>query len=134
LEGEQDGQFIIDFEELKGIVIDICDALDHRILLAGEDGRIQICEEGDALEVLIPGPGGCNTSTCSPDGGKRYVFPREDAVVLPIASISAEDLCKYINSRIASQIKDKSNITSVSVRVDEGVGQGAGCTYKIKWD
>ncbi|CAD6492394.1 MAG: hypothetical protein DIAAKJNI_00293 [Candidatus Argoarchaeum ethanivorans] len=63
---------------------------------------------------------------------KRYVFPVEDVILLPIPSVSAEDLCQYINSVIAEQLEDRDNIKSIMVQLDEGIGQGAGCTLDCK--
>lgn len=119
VEGEQRGEFIVDFGELKPIIMDICDLLDHKVLLAGRDDRIQVVEKGSGVEVVVI------------EDGKRYVFPREDVVVLPILSVSAEDLCQFVTSKLAALLSEHKNISSISVRVDEGIGQGAGCTMVL---
>jgi 6-pyruvoyltetrahydropterin/6-carboxytetrahydropterin synthase len=120
VEGEQSGEFIVDFEDLKRIVSDLCDTLDHRILIAAKDARLQILEKEEIIEIIVH------------PSKKRYVFPREDVMLLPIPSISAEDLCQYISSTISTQLEHRDNIKSLTVRVDEGIGQGAGCTLNLK--
>jgi 6-pyruvoyltetrahydropterin/6-carboxytetrahydropterin synthase len=120
IEGEQKNEFIIDFEELKQIVTNICDILDHRIILARCDERIRIHEDNKSVEMVVL------------QSNKRYVFPGEDVILLPIPSISAEELCQSINSMIAAQLEDRDNIKSIMVQLDEGIGQGAGCTLELK--
>jgi len=112
--GAQVDDFVIDFEDLKKYVGEICETLDHKTLLASRDADIQITntETGDiALTV--------GTSR------KRYCFPKEDVVMLPIDSVSAEDLCSYLLDVLCNKL-DLSTIVEVSVRLDEGLGQGAG--------
>ncbi|HEY9204383.1 MAG TPA: 6-pyruvoyl tetrahydropterin synthase family protein [Candidatus Methanoperedens sp.] len=116
IEGEQVGEFIIDFERVKNIVNNICDKLDHRVLIAEKDPRLLI-EKNDAISIDIT------------ESKKRYVLPSEDVVFLPTRSVSAEDLCKYFTNEIAKALKSNGvdNIKKIYVRVDEGIGQGAGC-------
>lgn len=120
IEGEQRGEFIIDFEMVKNIVNNICDRLDHRVLVAEKDPRLRIeKKEGIAIEML--------------ENKKRYLLPHEDVVFLPTKSVSAEDLCGYFTSEIADALKSKGadNIKKIHVRVDEGIGQGVGCETGI---
>ena len=120
IEGEQKGEFIIDFETVKGIVNRICDRLDHKVLIAEKDPRLLIQKsDGVSIEII--------------DSKKRYVLPLEDIMFLPTNSVSAEDLCKYFASNLAKGLKASGadNITKIHVRVDEGIGQGAGCEYEL---
>ncbi|MCL7474986.1 MAG: 6-pyruvoyl tetrahydropterin synthase family protein [Methanosarcinales archaeon] len=122
VEGTQAGEFIIDFIVLKDIVKDICDRLDHRVLVAKDDPRLKITEENGHYTVEI-------VKSC-----KHYVLPQDDVLLLPIHSVSAEDLCKYFLHELAAGIMENGstgNITGLHVRVDEGIGQGAGCTMDL---
>ncbi|MBU4221257.1 MAG: 6-pyruvoyl tetrahydropterin synthase family protein [Euryarchaeota archaeon] len=114
IEGQQAGDFIIDFERVKGIVNELCDRLDHRVLIAEKDPRLRIEKKKEVSVEII-------------ESNKRYVLPSEDVVFLPTTSVSAEDLCKYFNSGIAKALRGVDNIKKIHVRVDEGIGQGAGC-------
>jgi len=123
VEGSQSGEFIIDFEVLKNIVRDICDKLDHRVLVAKNDPRLKITEEAQHYTIEV-------INSC-----KHYMLPREDVLLLPISSASAEDLCKYLISEVASGLNSNGfagNITSLELRVDEGIGQGAGCSMSLR--
>jgi len=121
IEGEQKGEFIIDFETVKGIVNRICDRLDHRVLIAEKDPRLQITKN-DSVSIEII------------ESKKKYVLPLEDIMFLPTKSVSAEDLCKYFSLNLANALKpgNADNITKIHVRVDEGIGQGAGCEHEMK--
>jgi len=118
--GEQQGEFIIDFEKVKEIVSDISDRLDHKVLIAEKDPRLRI-EIKDGVTIEVTG------------SKKRYVIPVEDVVFLPIKSVSAEDLCRYFTAEIAKKLKstDADNIKKIQVRIDEGIGQGAGCQMEM---
>jgi 6-pyruvoyltetrahydropterin/6-carboxytetrahydropterin synthase len=118
LEGEQKGEFIIDFEKVKKIVNELCDRLDHRVLIAENDPRLRIRKKKEVSVEII-------------ESKKRYVLPSEDVVFLPTASVSAEDLCKYFTDGIAKALRGEDNIKKVCVRVDEGIGQGAGCELEM---
>jgi 6-pyruvoyltetrahydropterin/6-carboxytetrahydropterin synthase len=122
IEGNQAGQFIIDFEDIKRIVMEICDRLDHRILLAMDDPRLKITEDEGYYTVEL-------IKSC-----KHYVLPKDDIKSLSIPSVSAEDLCKYFLREISTAIRNNGfadNITILHVRVDEGIGQGAGCDISL---
>ncbi len=121
IEGDQKGEFIIDFETVKGIVNRICDRLDHRVLIAEKDPRLLITKNDSASIEII-------------ESKKKYVLPFEDIMFLPTESVSAEDLCKFFTLNLANELKlcKADNITKIHVRVDEGIGQGAGCEHEMK--
>jgi 6-pyruvoyltetrahydropterin/6-carboxytetrahydropterin synthase len=118
LEGELKGEFIIDFETIKGIVNRICDRLDHKILIAEKDPRLLI-NKSDSVSIEII------------KSKKKYVLPFEDIMFLPTRSASAEDLCQYFTANIKTALESSGadNIKKITVRVDEGIGQGAGCEW-----
>ncbi|MGZ4948791.1 MAG: 6-pyruvoyl trahydropterin synthase family protein [Halobacteriota archaeon] len=114
--GVQSGDFVMDFEELKRHVSEICEPLDHRVLLASMDSDVQIRKiDEDHISALVG------------KQAKRYVFPAEDVVLLPINSASAEDLCSYFLDQLSGKL-DGDHIKEIHVRLDEGLGQGAGCS------
>ncbi len=117
IEGEQKGEFIIDFEIVKHVVNNICNTLDHKILIAENDSRLDIQKDHDNIYIRVD--------------KKQYVFPKEDVVLLPITSVSAEDLCKYFTEKIAEELRGLNNLKKIHVRLDEGIGQGAGCELEL---
>ena len=116
IHGERSDEFILDFELLKELIAEICGSLDHRVVIARNDPRIKIRTEDDGVIVDI--------------GEKNYRFPADDVVFVPTDSTSAESLCEYVASRIASQMG--SNVSQIEVRIDEGIGQGAGCVLDLE--
>ena len=57
---------------------------------------------------------------------KEYKFPMEDCVLLPLRHSSAEELSQYFANIVFEDLKEKGyKIDSVSVCVNEGIGQGA---------
>ncbi|MCZ7392211.1 MAG: 6-pyruvoyl tetrahydropterin synthase family protein [Candidatus Methanoperedens sp.] len=120
IEGEQVGEFIIDFELVKGIVNAICDRLDHKVLIAEKDPRLRIEKKSAASIEII-------------ESKKRYLLPLEDVMFLPTLSVSAEDMCKFFTAEMVKALKSSGadNIKKLHVRLDEGIGQGAGCEIEI---
>ena len=116
IHGARSGEFIIDFELLKEVIAEICGSLDHRVVIARNDPRIKIRTDGEGVIVDI--------------GEKNYRFPADDVVFIPTDSTSAESLCEYVASRIASRMGP--NVSQIEVRIDEGIGQGAGCTLDLE--
>jgi 6-pyruvoyltetrahydropterin/6-carboxytetrahydropterin synthase len=104
ISGDADNNgIIIDFSILKNILREIANYLDHKILIV-------------KITAL----------------GKTYVFPSSDCVFLPIASTSAENIAKYILDYVVENLDIPSSIKCVEIGVDEGYGQGARISKKIK--
>ena len=78
---------IIDFGEFKQTLGELFKTFDHHVLIPmkNKDFKIQVNEK----EVQI-----------STSDGKRYRFPREDVVLLPIESTTAEFLSAYFHKLI----------------------------------
>ena len=103
---------LFDFVEIKKIVREICDSLDHRFLLPFESACLQIQKTGEEWAIHF--------------GNRRYVFPSSDVVVLPVDNITAERLAEYICRRIIETLQPKAgNLTAVTVGVEEAPGQTA---------
>ena len=114
LEGELgDDGYLFDFVELKQIAKELCDHLDHRVLLATENPKIRIVQTDDSVEVAYE--------------TTRYVFPARDVVLLPIANTTAELLATYLADRMAHRLRatEQRNVAAVGVWVSEGPGQRA---------
>ncbi len=115
------GEFIIDFELLKEMIAQICSRFDHHIMIAENDPRLHITKNNGSVVINI--------------GEKTYQLPIEDIVFIPIDSTSAESLCVYVAGELARMIKTSDHhISRLEVRIDEGIGQGAGCTMDLDGD
>ncbi|MBN2230506.1 MAG: 6-pyruvoyl tetrahydropterin synthase family protein [Candidatus Thorarchaeota archaeon] len=81
----EDGM-IMDFKEVKEMIVKICKTLDHKVMLPGQSTSIDVKSEGGFIEVTA--------------ATKRYVFPEEDCIVLPTKSTTAELLANYIHGHL----------------------------------
>ncbi|ODS35111.1 MAG: hypothetical protein A7316_04465 [Candidatus Altiarchaeales archaeon WOR_SM1_86-2] len=89
---------VMDFSDLKNAVDEICDKLDHRVLISSKDAKLS----EESIEIQNE-PG--------------YIFPRSDVAVLPVESTTTECLAKYIHLRLRERINKK---ISVSLSEKEG--------------
>jgi len=108
---------ILDFSDLKKILRDISDELDHHILIPEKSNIVKIKKEGksviiDALE-------------------KKFVLPISDCIFLPIKSTSAENLSRYILDQVTKKISLPKSISCLEIGVDEGYGQGAKISIEL---
>ena len=115
IEGKRTGQFgfVIDFKVLKDITRKICKSLDHRVLIPYDSPDLNVTFEDDnSIEFTV--------LDCL-----EYKLPKQDVVLLPIESTTAESLSTYITEKIVDELEDKDTLNYVEVQVNEGIGQGA---------
>ncbi len=98
---------VLDFRDVKKQATSVCSRLDHKVLLPKDSKAITIDDTDMSYDVRI--------------GGKRYVFPIEDCIVLPYPATTAELIAEYI----AGELHLQSNY-SVKVCVSESLGS-TGC-------
>lgn len=93
LEGElgPDG-YVIDFGLVKRVTKAVCEELDERTILPSRSDCLTIEENADAVVV-------------SYEDGSRFVFPRDDVVLLPIAHSSAEELAAWVAGRLRVELE-----------------------------
>jgi len=111
MEGDAIEGILMDFRIIKNTLREIIEEIDHHVIIPTE-GKFEV-ERGREVEVKYE--------------GKRYIFPEEDCIFLPIYSSSAENLASYILQEFIKRagIEGKGNIRKVEIGVDEGRGQGA---------
>jgi 6-pyruvoyltetrahydropterin/6-carboxytetrahydropterin synthase len=106
--------WVIDFVELKSILRDICDELDHRFLLQKESRVLAIECRGAEWEVRSR-------------AGNVYTLPASDVVALPVDNTTAERLAQWVSGRLWQALRDReaNNVRTVTIEVWEGPGQRA---------
>ena len=115
VEGQRSGKFgfVIDFKVLKSIARDICKSLDHRVLIPVNSPDLDVTyEDEESIEFTVL-------------NNLEYKLPRDDVVLLPIASTTAESLSVYITEMIVDQLDSTDTLEYIEVQVNEGIGQGA---------
>lgn len=120
IEGEltEDG-YVFDFTELKQIAKAECDALDHRVLLATENPRIEVRRADGAIFAGY--------------GAQRYQFPEQDVALLPISNTTAELLAAYLARRFAEHLGGRADhhLAAIGVWVAEAPGQRAYARHEL---
>ncbi|MFO7678040.1 MAG: 6-pyruvoyl tetrahydropterin synthase family protein [Thermoplasmatota archaeon] len=107
--------FLIDFSEIKSVLKSIAYQLDHKVLVPKANKAFTV--ENNEIHAS------CNN--------KKYIFPFQDCVILPIDNVTAENLAEYILSEVLKKIHLPLTISSLEIGVDEGVGQGAWIKKKV---
>ncbi|WP_456374857.1 6-carboxytetrahydropterin synthase [Methanocaldococcus sp.] len=115
INGERLGEFnfVCDFKIIKKIVKEICDSIDHKLILPKNHKDVYYELRDTTLYFKYK--------------NKEYSIPVEDVILLPIPSTTAEDLAIYFANEISKKLKDLgfSNINWIEVSINEGIGQGA---------
>jgi 6-pyruvoyltetrahydropterin/6-carboxytetrahydropterin synthase len=118
VKGEPDASgMIMDFTVLKRALRKVTEELDHRVLLPARSPHMQI-EEGETVRVSV--------------GGKEYSFPQEDVRILDMVAASAEHIAQYVLKRLTEEIEIPASVKKIKLCVDEGPGQGAWASLKMK--
>ncbi|HQR09530.1 MAG TPA: 6-carboxytetrahydropterin synthase [Gemmatales bacterium] len=108
-----DNHYVFDFIALKRLTMQISDELDHRMMLPAKSKYIKVEIVDDQVNVSFE--------------KKRWSFPLDDCVLLPIENTTAELLAQYIASRIRNSLLSECKFTPVTltVEVEESHGQSA---------
>ena len=109
--------FVFDFVELKRLMRELCDAIDHLVLLPLRSPRVAVIEDGESVRVNV-------------DDKPRYVFPRKDCALLPIPNTTVEMLAQMLAERLEDLLEKRGarGLTAIEMEVEENFGQSA--TYR----
>lgn len=116
IEGPLDeNEYVIDFIALRDGLKTITDQLDHHMLLPTHHPTIHVVADEREVEVNFE--------------DRRWVFPREDCVLLPVANTTAELLARHIGLQLADDLQQRvgTRPSVVRVGVDENHGQWGIC-------
>ena len=117
---DPDAWFVFDFVVLKKLMKQLCDEVDHVVLLPLQSERVTVTAEEDVVHVAV-------------DGKPRYVFPRKDCALLPIPNTTVEMLAKLLSERLKREIDNLGphRVTAIEMEVEENFGQSA--TYRVTY-
>lgn len=105
---------VFDFLDIKPIVRQVCDSLDHKLLIPINNNHLTIKEENQNIHLTT---------------SKNHFFsvPKEDVLLLPIENTSAERLAMYIAREIKSLLfkKFEYSFSELEIEVEETPGQSA---------
>src|SRR5580698_7191674 len=84
-----ENQYVFDFIALHDALQKIVDGLDHRVLLPTGHPQIRVHERPSEVEATFE--------------TRRWVFPREDCILLPIENTTAELIAFWIAGQLREQ-------------------------------
>jgi 6-pyruvoyltetrahydropterin/6-carboxytetrahydropterin synthase len=118
---DQETWFVFDFVVLKRLMRELCDQIDHKVLLPLENPKIQVTEEGDAVKVAY-------------EGKPRYQFPRADCSLLPVPNTTVEMLAELLATRLRAELERMGarGLTVIEMEVEENFGQSAVYREKLR--
>lgn len=113
-----ENQYVIDFIAFRDTLAEVVKRLDHHMLLPTLHPLIKVHRDGEEVITKFR--------------DKRWIFPAEDCMLLPIGNTTAELIAWWI----AHQIHDKLHTSTphldwMEISVDENNGQWGIC--KIDW-
>ncbi len=118
-----ENEYVIDFIAFRDALAEVVAQLDHRMLLPS--GHSMISVDVRNAEVIT-------TFQCDGQPTKRWIFPEEDCIILPIANTTAEKLAWWIAQQVRQRLSGKADgVETLEVFVDENHGQWGSC--KVVW-
>lgn len=109
-------QYVVDFVALNKLVGELLSELDHRVLLPMEHDQICVAECGEEVEVRFP--------------GRRWVFPRNECALLPLANTTVELLARHLAQGLLTRLSVATGFEQfrVTVTIEESPGWSATCS------
>jgi 6-pyruvoyltetrahydropterin/6-carboxytetrahydropterin synthase len=106
---------VVDFLLLRDRLSAIVAELDHRMLLPAENPRIEVASTGGEVTARF--------------AGRRWVFPADECVILPMVNTTAELLAGWIGRRLLAVLAAEGRPLAGTLRleVDECLGQAGVC-------
>lgn len=118
VEAEVDGpldenQYVIDFIALRDSLKRMVDELDHHVILPTDHAQIKVVVDENEVVATFE--------------ERRWVFPREDCVLLPVTNTTAELIAKFLGQRLLGELEELGCARPQALRmaVDENNGQWA---------
>ncbi|MGE0758195.1 MAG: 6-pyruvoyl tetrahydropterin synthase family protein [Pirellulaceae bacterium] len=108
--GLDENHYVVDFIALRDSLQAIVRELDHHVLLPAHHPLIRVHEEGSEVQATFE--------------QRRWLFPADDCVLLPVANTTAELLARYIGQRLLKALAERQFVPeALRVDVDENGGQ-----------
>src|SRR5262245_58331737 len=114
-----ENHYVFDFIALRDALQKIVNELDHRMLLPTLHKSIRVNESTNEVEA------------CFED--RRWVFPREDCLLLPVENTTAERLAWWIGKRLQEIVPSTAfrKMTHLRLEVEENFGQWGICEFAL---
>jgi 6-pyruvoyltetrahydropterin/6-carboxytetrahydropterin synthase len=105
---------VFDFLHLKPLVRDLCNSLDHKLLLPAENKHLKIYDQGEHWQLKVA-------------EHTQMLLPKSDILILPIQNTTAERLAMYLAQELHEKIKQQYQyqFSELVIEVEETIGQSA---------
>jgi 6-pyruvoyltetrahydropterin/6-carboxytetrahydropterin synthase len=115
------GDMVFNFLDIKPIVREICDSLDHKLMIPKECRHLKIHTENKNFIIQTPDE-------------SVFSIPQTDVLLLPILNTSAERIAVYICGEIRQKVLERFGFSfnSLEVEVEETPGQSAVFIHREK--
>ena len=120
VEGPLDeNRYVVDFIALRDAVLAETLQLDHHVILPSDHAEIKVSRD--------------DRETTATFRERRWVFPNEDCVLLPVINTTAEEIARVIAERVILRTKETfgAALSTIEVAVDENSGQWGVC--RMPW-
>ena len=99
-----ENHYVIDFVGLRETIRTVLDELDHRVLLPTEHPAIRVEAGEREVEVTF--------------AERRWLFPRDDCRLLPMANTTTELLARYVGYRLLERLESRFGTRPAVVRIE----------------
>ena len=108
-------RYVVDFIALKEATLAITGYLDHHVLLPAQHKEIIVSSNLRETTVVFR--------------ERRWIFPKEDCLILPVVNTTAEEIAWFILNQIRERTLGlfSDAVTEIEVAVDENQGQWGVC-------
>ena len=120
VEGPLDeNRYVVDFIALRDAVLEQTTQLDHHVILPSKHAEIKVTSD--------------DKETTARFRERRWVFPNEDCVILPVINTTAEEIARVIAERVMQKTREQfgAGLSWLEVAVDENQGQWGVC--RMPW-
>ena len=115
-----ENSYVFDFIALRDATQKLVGELDHRMLLPTAHPAIRVTADDREVTVIFE--------------ERRWVFPRGDCVLLPVANTTAELIARWMGLQLREvllQHPGGRQLTTLRVEIEENFGQWALCELNI---
>jgi len=115
-----ENRYVVDFIALRDTLRSLTDELDHRVLLPTMHPLIHVEQRNEEVETRFE--------------NRRWVFPREDCVLLPVENTTAEQIAHYLGRRLHESLRRRTGFepSRLVIEVDECEGQIGVCELRVE--
>jgi 6-pyruvoyltetrahydropterin/6-carboxytetrahydropterin synthase len=117
--GLDENGYVFDFIALRDATQQLVAELDHRMLLPTEHPQIRVTADDTEVTARFE--------------QRRWVFPCEDCVLLPVANTTAELIARWMAERLRETLRQRPghHVDSLRVDIEENFGQWAQCELPV---